>query len=49
MNYLEKRWSQWSPRQRLYILAIVTWGGAVLATLCLLRKDGVRDILYKAF
>jgi len=37
------------PRRRLCLLALATWVCAVLATICLLRNDGAREVLYKAF
>jgi len=37
------------PRWRLFILASVTCAAAAAATLLLLRQNGVREVLYKAF
>jgi hypothetical protein len=49
MNYLKNRWNSWPPRRRLFLLALAAWGCAAWATFCLLRQDGLREVLYKAF
>jgi len=49
MSLLTKYWNGLSPRWRLFLLALATWGAAALATILLLRQEGVREVLYKAF
>jgi len=36
-------------RRRLFFLAVATGATVALATVLLLRKEGVREVLYKAF
>jgi hypothetical protein len=49
MRTLQNRWNQLPPRWRLFFLVSATCAAAVLATMLLLRREGVREILYKAF
>jgi hypothetical protein len=49
MSFIEIRWNRLPERRRLCLLALATWACALLATICLLRNDGVREVLYKAF
>jgi hypothetical protein len=48
-RFLQDRWNRLPPRWRLVFLASVTCAAAALAALLLLRKGGVREVLYKAF
>jgi hypothetical protein len=49
VSFLQNRWNRMSPRWRLCFLVSATCAAAVLATILLLRKGGVREVLYKAF